>query len=153
MSQMKVVHSIIINLPAEEVFAYVSEFENLASWSGAVTAVQKTSTGERLIGTSVRCTVGMLGRCFETTYEIVECMPGRTLTFKSIRSMAPTLVCYDFKPIDDSATTFTVEETINFTGGFLDYDEQAVKKTVLNQIASDLQTLKDLLEIKLSSSP
>ena len=75
MNTLKVEHSVYINLPAEEIFAYMSNLENLADWSGFVISARKISSEEMLIGTTVRCTIRILGRWFETTYEIVECVP------------------------------------------------------------------------------
>jgi uncharacterized membrane protein len=146
LNTMKVKHSVFIKLPAEEIFAYMSNLENLADWSGVVISARKISSEEMLVGTTVRCTIRILGRWFETTYEVIECMPGRYLTYKSISSVAPTLVCYQCVPAQDLGTNVIVEETIDFTGGFLGFAEPVVKNVIRRQISYDLQTLKDLLE-------
>jgi uncharacterized membrane protein len=143
---MKVEHSVIINLPVEEIFAYMSNLENLVDWSGVVISARKISSEAMLVGTTVRCTIRMLGRWFETTYEIVECVAGRYLTFKSISSISPCLICYQFEPVESLGTNVIVEETINFTGGFLGFTEPVVTGAIRRQLSSDLLALKDLLE-------
>jgi uncharacterized membrane protein len=147
LNKMKVEHSVFVNLPAEEIFAYLSNLENLADWSGVVISARKISSGDMLVGTTVRCTIRILGRWFDSTYEIVECVPDRFLSFKSITSVAPSLICYQLEPLEGSGTNVSVEEIIHFTGGFLGFAETVITRVINRQIANDLQTLKDLLEI------
>ena len=146
MNTMKVEHAVFINLPIEETFAYMSNLENQTDWSGFVISARKISSGEMLIGTTVRCTIRILGRWFETTYEIVECKPDRYFTFKSIIGVAPNFTCIRFEPQESGGTNVSMEIIIDFTGGYLGFDETMITNLVSRQIANDLQTLKDLLE-------
>jgi len=143
---MKVEQSIIINLPPEEIFAYVSNLENLADWCSVVISARKTSSAEMLIGTTVRCTIRILGRWLDTTFEIVECVPNRYLTIKSITGVAPSLICYRFESVEGSGTNVSLEEIIYFLGGILGLAEPVVISIIRRQVAHDLLTLKDLLE-------
>ncbi|MGZ3623091.1 MAG: SRPBCC family protein [Ktedonobacteraceae bacterium] len=143
---MKVEHAVFIHLPIEETFAYMCNLENLADWSGFVISARIISSEEMLIGTTVRCTVRILGRWFETTYEIVECVTDRYLSFKSIIGIAPSLTYYRFEPLEGGGTNVSTEVNIHFTGGYLGFDETMITNLVSRQIANDLQTLKDLLE-------
>jgi uncharacterized membrane protein len=143
---MKVEQSVFINLPAEQIFAYMSNLENLADWSGAVISARKISTEESLVGTTVHCTIRVLGKWFDATYEIVECVPSRYLSFKSTTSVAPSFIYYRFEPLKGSGTNVSLEEIIHFTGGFLGFAEILITRVISRQIANDLQTLKDLLE-------
>jgi uncharacterized membrane protein len=143
---MKVEHAVSINLPVEEIFAYMSNLENLADWSGAVISARKISSNEMLVGTTVRCTIRILGRWFESTYEIVECVPGRYLTYKSIKGVTPSFTCYRLELLEGGSTNVSVEVIIHFTGGFLGFAEPVIKGVIRRQIANDLLTLKDLLE-------
>lgn len=147
MNKMNIAESVIIHLPPEEIFTYISNLENLVDWSGVIISARKISSEDMLVGTTVRCTIRILGRWFDSTYEIVECMPNRYLTFKSISGIAPSLICYQCEPIEGIGTNVIVEETINFTGGFLGFAEPMIKGVIRRQVANDLQTLKDLLEI------
>ena len=146
MNKMKVEHSVFINLPAEEIFAYMSNLENLADWSSIVISARKISSEEMLVGTTVRCIIRILGRWLDITYEIVEFVPNHYLTFKSITGVAPSLTCYRFEQLEDGGTNVSVEEFIHFTGGFLGFAETVVISVIRRQLAYDLLTLKDLLE-------
>ena len=150
MNTMKVEHAVSINLPVEEIFAYMSNLENLADWSSVVISARKISSEAMLVGTTVRCTIRVLGRWFESTYEIVECVTDRYLTIKSITSVAPTLSCYRFELLEGGGTNVTAEVIIHFTGGFLGFSESVIIGVIRRQIANDLLTLKDLLENKTS---
>lgn len=146
MKKMKVEHSVFINLPAEEIFAYTSNLENLADWSGAIISARTISSEEMLVGTKVRFTIRILGRWFDTTYVIIECVHGRYLTFKSITGVAPSLICYRFEPVESGGTNVSVEEIIHFTGGFLGFAEPVITSVIRRQVSHDMRTLKDLLE-------
>ena len=146
MDTLKIEQSVFINLPVEEIFAYMSNLENLVDWSGVVISARKISSERMLVGTTVRLTIHILGRWFDTTYEIVECVPGRYLTYKSISSIAPCLICYQYKSVESLGTNVIVEETINFTGGFLGFAEPVITGAISRQLSSDLLTLKDILE-------
>jgi uncharacterized membrane protein len=146
LNKMKVEQSVFINLPPEEIFAYVSNLENLADWSGVVISARKISSEDTLGGTTVRCTIRILGRWLDITYEIVECVPNCYLTFKSITGVAPSLTSYRFEPVEGSGTNVSVEEIIHFTGGFLGFAETVITSIIRRQLEHDLLILKDLLE-------
>lgn len=145
MIKVKVEHAVFINLPVEETFAYVSNLENLVNWSGFVISSRKFSSEEMLIGTTVRCTIRILERWFETTYEIVECQPNRYFTYKSVVGVAPNFTCIRFEPQDGGGTNVLVEMIILYTGN-LGLEVTQFTNLISGQTANDLQTLKDLLE-------
>jgi uncharacterized membrane protein len=151
LDKMKVEQSVIINLPPEEIFAYLSNLENLADWSSVVIFARKISSEDMLIGTTVRCTFRILGRWLDTTFEIVECVPNRYLTIKSITGVAPSLICYRFEPVEGGGTNVSLEEIIYFLGGVLGFAEPVVTSIIRRQLAHDLLTLKDLLEAAASN--
>ncbi len=72
---MSVKQSVVINLPTEEIFAYMSDFENLIDWSSAVIAVRKSSPGVIQVGATMQSTTRILGRWLEMTFEVIECEP------------------------------------------------------------------------------
>ena len=151
MNTMKVEHAIFINLSVEKTFAYMSNLENLSDWSSFVLSSRKISSGETLVGTTIQCTIRMLRMRFDTTYEIIECKPNRYFTYKSIISIAPSFAYIQFEALDGGGTNVLVEITMHFTGGYLGFDETVITGLISRQIANDLLTLKDVLEITASS--
>ncbi len=152
MIQINVKQSVVINLPAEEVFAYMSDLENLVDWSNVVIAVRRSSPEARHVGATVRSTIRFLGRWLDTTFEIVECEPSRSLTIKSISGVSPCLFCYQFEPVEDGGTTVSQEALIHLIEGMLDLADPVVTSVVRRQLAYDLLTLKDMLEARASTS-
>ena len=142
---MKVNHSVTINLPLEDTFAYVANFENLTHWSGVVIAVRKNSPGAIRVGTTLRSTIRLLGRWMDMVFEVIEFEPGRYLTVKSISGGTPCLFCYQFDPAEDSTTFLSVEAMIHFTG-IVGLAEPVVTRVIRRQLEHDLLTLKDILE-------
>ena len=149
--KMKVKHSIVINRPTEEIFAYMSELENLVDWSSVVIAARKISPGAMHVGATVRSTIRFLGRWSDITFEIVECEPSRSLTIKSIAGVAPCLFRYQFEPVEDGGSTVCQEAMIHLTGGILGLAESVVTSAVRRQLEHDLLTLKDMLEASAST--
>lgn len=143
---MKVEQNVLINIPPGEIFTYVSNLENMIYWCGAVVSARKIASEDMLVGTTVQCSIRILGKWFVNTYEVIECVPNRYFTIKSITSVAPMLVSYRFEPVEDGGTKVFVEESIQFTGGYLGFTEPLIKNVILRQISNDLLTLKDMLE-------
>ena len=152
MFKMKVKQSVVINLPTEEIFAYMSDLENLVDWSSVVIAIRKISPGAMHVGATVRSTIRFLGRWLDMTFEIVEHEPGRYLTIKSVSGVTPCLFCYQFEPDQNGGTKVSQEAVIHLTGGILGLEEPVVTKVVRRQLEHDLLTLKDILEGRASTS-
>lgn len=104
------------------------------------------------MGATVRSTIRFLGRWLDTTFEIVECEPSRSLTIKSISGVSPCLFCYQFEPVEDGGTTVSQEALIHLIEGMLDLADPVVTSVVRRQLAYDLLTLKDMLEARASTS-
>ncbi|HAE84010.1 MAG TPA: hypothetical protein DDW33_05195 [Ktedonobacter sp.] len=143
---IKVKQNIFINVPAKEIFAYISNFENMVDWSSTIITVRKISSGAVEMGATVRSTIRFLGKWLDITFEIVEYEPGRYLTIKSVSGIAPFLFCYQFEPVEDGGTTISQKAVIHLPEGILEMKAPVITSAVRRQIEYDLQTLKDMLE-------
>jgi uncharacterized membrane protein len=143
---MKTTQSVAINLPADQIFAYMVDLENLVDWSGATIAVRKISPGALHVGATLRTTIRFLGRWMDIPFEVVEFEPGRCLTIKSLSGATPCLFCYQLEPNADGGTSVSLETVIQLTGGMLGLADSVVTNVVRRQIKHDLLTLKDVLE-------
>ncbi len=150
MLKMNVKQSVFINRAAEEIFAYVSDIENLVDWSSVIISTRKISPGEIHVGATMRSTIRFLGKWLDITFEIVEYEPSRYLTLKSIAGVTPCLFCYQFEPTEDGGTIVSQGTIIHLTGGILDLTESVVTSVVRRQLEHDLLTLKDILEASAS---
>jgi carbon monoxide dehydrogenase subunit G len=148
--KMEFKQNVIINLPPEEIFAYMSDLENLADWSSVVISARKTSPESMHVGATMRCTIRFLGRWFDNAFELVECQPSCYLTIKSISGIAPWLVAFRLEPVEGDGTVVSSEHVIHHTGGFLGLAEPAITNMIRRQVEHDLLTLKDILEAQAS---
>lgn len=150
MVDIKVQKSVFIDLPIEEVFAYMSDLENMADWSSAIIAVRKVSPGAVCAGTLIRGTIRFLGRWLNVIFEIVEYQPNCYLALKSISGSAPCLFCYQFEPAEGGGTTASEEAVIQMVGASCDHEHPVVVNAIHRQVEYDLLTLKDILEAKVA---
>ena len=77
--------SVMINQPAERVFAFVSDFENDPPWSG-VSQVRRASPGPVGVGTTFQVHQRFLGRHLDVELEVVRYEPNRVITVKTTSS-------------------------------------------------------------------
>lgn len=152
MIKIKVEQSVAISLPAAEVFAYISDLENLVDWSSTIIAVRKTSRGPIRVGTTVRATMRFLGRWSDLAFEIVEYDPARSLTIKSIAGISPCLFCYQFEAGKNGGMVLSQEAVIQVVEGIVEMEEAMVMSAVRRQLEYDLVTLRDLLQTRAGES-
>jgi carbon monoxide dehydrogenase subunit G len=148
--KMEFKQSVVINLPPAEIFAYMSDLENLADWSSVVISARKISRESMHVGATLRCTVRFMGRWFDISFEIVECKPSHYLTIKSISGIAPCLIYFQLEPDEGGGTNVSSEQVIHLIGGFLGLAEPVIGGAIRRQLKHDLLTLKDILEAKAS---
>lgn len=148
MVEMKVEQNIVIDLPAVEIFDYISDLENLVDWSSVMIAIRKLSPKSFEVGTMVKTTIRFLGRWLDMTFEIVERESGRCLTLKSTSGISPCLFCYRFEPSPCGGTIVFLESQIQSVEGIIGLGEAVIMRAIQRQIEYDLQTLKDILEAR-----
>ncbi len=138
MSKIKVEETVEIGRPIEEVFAYVTDPENLATWTGVVVEVRKDG-GDRF--TLVQ---KFLGRRFETPCEVIASEPNRRYAYRSTGGPIPYTFSYTLEP-SGSGTRFT-HTGEGEPGSFFSLVGPLFEKAAKRQMRHDVDTLKDLLE-------
>jgi uncharacterized protein YndB with AHSA1/START domain len=140
----KVKASIWIARPAEDVFNYVADPENVALWAGPVLEAKKTSPGPTGVGTTSTRKSQLLGRTMESNYEITAFEPGQLYGDKTTSGPVNIEARIKFDE-DNGGTDVTIEGDIE-AGGFFKLAEPVMARVVGRQLETDAQTLKDLLE-------
>ena len=147
MTKIHVKQAIVINLPAEDIFAYLSNLENLSDWSSVIISTQSTSSAEVTgVGTTAKSTIRFLGNRSEMMLEVVECEPTCFLTIKSTSGLAPCLFHYQFEQLQNGGTNIVHDALISLIGKIGDQAEQVVINAMRRDAEHDLLTLKDMLE-------
>lgn len=150
MITVEVRQAVFIGLPTEDVFAYISDLENLSDWSSVVIAARTLSQGEIGPGTQVRSTLRFLNKWSDMTFEIVEYERNRILTLKSINGIARCTIFYQLEPEEEGGTTVSQEMVVHCTEGTVEVAESVARNAIRRQLEYDLLTLKDMLEANVS---
>ena len=146
----RVEHSVVINRPTEEVFAYLDNAENGPLWQSGLLESEYTSEGPVGVGTTKREVRKLRGQRFEQTSEIIEYEPNKKVTFKSLSGPLPSQASWTFEPAE-GGTRFSGVLEIE-ARGFLKLAEPIVARLTERQIEADLANLKDLLEAQTEGS-
>ena len=136
--------SIEINRPLEEVFAFVSNPENMPRWSSTGSEVKITSAGPIGVGTTYRSVVTILGRRIEVEVEITEYEPNRSFAQKSKSGPFPVESRTTFERVDGG--TRVNSTSVAEPGGFFKLAEPLLVRMVKRQFEADFANLKDLME-------
>lgn len=136
--------STVINRPVEEVFAVMSNAENILKWQSGTIEAEKTSDGPIGVGTTWRSVSRFLGRRIESESEFTEYELNRKLGFKSKSGPIQFEVRMTFERVEGGTRINTKFEAE--IGGFFKLAEPLVVSMGKRQLEGDLANLKDLME-------
>ena len=144
---MRVVESIEIDRPVEEVFAYVANPKNLPEWS--TLAIEVKDAPEPIGEGDTFTAVGkFLGRRFETPYERASYEPNRRYTDRATGGPVPDQEwTYTFEEVSEGTTRLT-RAAEGEPGGFFKLADPLIERALKRQVRADLETIKDLLEAR-----
>src|SRR5215510_10545358 len=86
---MKVQHSVIINRPIEEVFAFVTNLENERAWQPEIESIQFTSEGPMQVGTTFREARRTFGRRYEWHFKVTEFESPKIFSIQTLSGTMP----------------------------------------------------------------
>jgi len=141
-------HRLVIQQPIKEVFAYISNLENLVEWSSSAITIRKLTSGAVQAGAMVQLASRFLGKWQNLTFEVVEYDPCRWLTIKSLSGVAPCHFSYQFESAEERETVVSQEAMISLTEGRVVQPAHVVISALRRSLDCDLLTLKDLLEAR-----
>jgi uncharacterized protein YndB with AHSA1/START domain len=95
----------VIAAPPAEVFAYLSDLDNLSEWQMGITSARRTSEGEMGVGATALVARELMGQVIEAPLTVTEYDPPRRLAIGSEVSGVRVLGTLDLAPAGDGATT------------------------------------------------
>jgi uncharacterized membrane protein len=134
-------NTIHIDRPVEEVFAFLSDFENIPKWNYYVLEVSQLSDNPISIGTTyhqVRITD-------EQDFRIIELEPGHTVAVKTVPQSSPGLEMR-FTLCEEGKTT-RVRDEWKLDTGRRALLERLAGGRVKSAVGENLAKLKELLEV------
>lgn len=134
---------VTIDRPVGDVFAFMSDFENVPKWNYAITETRQSSAGPVGEGTTY-VQRREIPRPGEEQFTVQEFVPDRRLVVEGVLGPFPARLSYEFSPSDGGTVLTNVVDLqmrgpLRLVGGIA---ASRVKKAV----AENLHVLKRLLE-------
>ncbi|MQB01797.1 MAG: hypothetical protein GEU78_16210 [Actinobacteria bacterium] len=136
-------NSITIRRSVQDVFAYLSNFENIPTWNYAIAETQKTSGGPVGVGTTYRQTRSLPSPS-EETFQVTEFEPDQRLAIHGGLGPFEGTLTYELQRVDEG-TLLTNTADLEATG-VLKLTAPLAAPRVRQAVAENLQKLKEILE-------
>ena len=133
-------NTIHIDRPVGEVFAYLSDFENIPKWNYYVLEVRQLSENPIGVGT----TYHQIRKTDEQDFRIIEFEPNHTVAVKTLPQSSPDLEMR-FTLYEEGGTT-RIRDEWKLDTGTPAILERLVRRRVKSAVAENLAKLKELLE-------
>jgi uncharacterized membrane protein len=140
----KLVESVVINKPVEQVFTYLTDYGNLTEWELNMLEAEQTSEGKMGVGTTARGLVKAMGMKMEWTSEVTEFEQNKRLddTINSGGSVIYEKVTFE----SDGETTEIFMEAEYKMGWPMKLLTPLMVPTLRKQLRTNLANLKKILE-------
>ena len=136
-------NTVMISRPIEEVFGFLSDFENVPTWNYAIIETHKVSEGPVGVGTIYQQVRSVPSRSKER-FEVTAYNPPRQLEIQGQLGPFPSRLAYALAAVPEGTRiTNAVELELRGPGRLL--GRVAVPR-VRDAVAANLQKLKELLE-------
>ena len=137
--------SVEIERPVEEVFAYMTELDELPKWLDGVREAKPLSPDPTAIGSQVCHTNEFMGQTFESVFEVLEWNDNECTVFKVISGPLRGTSTQRFEVLGPGTTRVTIEVVGDGTGA-LKLGNFIAKRAAQRQVNRSLENVKDLLE-------
>ena len=136
--------NLVIRRPVEDVFTFVSNYQNSPRWVTGALEHTKVSAGPIGVGTVIRTTGRTLGLRLDATRIVTAYEPYSKYAFKSAYQQIPITTTFLFEPIEGGTRLTVVVE--GEPAGLFRVTAPLILGTIQQQFEGDLRRLKTLLE-------
>ncbi len=143
-------HSVVIQRPVEEVWAFVMEAANDPVWQGPIIEVRRPAGKPLELGSEIPEVASFLGKRFEITLVVTEHEP---MTRSAVRTSAGPVRLdgsYRFEAVEEGSTRFTTEGVVE-ADGFFSVAEPVFARLARREWESSCAALKDILEAEVTA--
>ena len=138
--------SVVIDRPPQEVFAYVSDLQNLPEWGALSGEMRKETEGPPEVGARYTADLTFLGRRLVISYEVSAYEPPRLFAFRNLDGPLYDEYTYTFEAAEGGGTRFSMAIEMQPGGFYRLIGPLLEKMTQRYYFRKELQTLKGLLE-------
>jgi uncharacterized protein YndB with AHSA1/START domain len=142
---IQVVASINIRRSPEEVFAYLSNFENNPKWQSGMISARFTSSGPLQVGSTYSQEAKFLGRPVISEFEVVEYVPVKKIKITSTSGTFPITVTRLVEPDGEGGSQVSAVVEGDASGVYR-LAEPMMKLMVQRSVQGDYERLKSVLE-------
>jgi carbon monoxide dehydrogenase subunit G len=142
---IQVVASINIRRTPEEVFAYLSNFENNPKWQSGMISARFTSSEPLQVGSTYSQEARFLGRPVISEFEVVEYVPERKIKITSTSGTFPITVTRLVEPDGEGGSRVSAVVEGDASGVYR-LAEPMLKLMVQRSVRGDYERLKSVLE-------
>lgn len=135
----------VIDAPLEEVFEVMSDFWRVPDWVAGVREVRVLSGDPHSRGGRVAHVNELMGRTFETTFEVVEWVPNEVMVFKVLSGPLTGESRETVEALGPSSTRVEITVTGDVTGPFR-LMRGVAAHTARHQLQTSLDNLEKLIE-------
>jgi uncharacterized membrane protein len=133
-------NTIRIDRPVDEIFAFLSDFENIPKWNYYVLEVRQLSEGPTGTGT----TYHQVRKTDEQDFRIIEFEPGHTVAVKTLPQSSPS---FERRfTLYEGGNTTRIRDEWKLDPGRPAILERLAGRRVKSAVADNLAKLKELLE-------
>ena len=133
-----------IKAPLEKVFAFTTDFRNLATWQEALSEASQLPDGPTQLDTKFRLVSTLLGKRMEAAGEVTEFASNQKLAFKTTSSPIQLNVTTAYAAIP-GGTSISIHLEAE-PGGFFKLAEGAMDRQLKSVFESQVQKLRAVLE-------
>jgi uncharacterized protein YndB with AHSA1/START domain len=144
---IRIEESVEIDRPVEDVFSYATNPDNFPEWVGNVIEVRKDEWGPPREGASFRVEQKLLGRRFETPFEVIAYEPNRRYAQRSTGGPVPVSMNFTYEALSSERTRLT-QHNEGEPGGFFGLVGPLLERALGRQTRTNLENLKDMLEAR-----
>ncbi len=99
-------NSVAIDRPVDEVFAFLSDFENVPKWNHAIAETRKSSPGPVAVGATY-VQRRQIPKPSEEGFRVTELAPGRRLAVEGTLGSFPAKLRYELEPSEQEPSSST----------------------------------------------
>lgn len=147
----RVEHSVVVDRPIEEAFAYLKNRRNTPQWRFGVLYVKQLTKGPTGVGTKLKHRRIFLGQQFDMTLVVTEYEPNSKICLRTTSGPSSYEGCYTLKPYNlepnKVGTRITFAYDIQPSDFFFFNLKESVFAPALNiEVEASLKLLKSILE-------
>ena len=141
---IKVEASVTIECSSDEVFEFLSNFENNPRWQAGMREAKFTSDGPLRAGSTYAQVARFLGRRIESTFEVIDYEPGRMVKATSTSGSFPITFTRIVEAKEDGVHVKAIIE--GDASGFFKLATPILRRMVQRSVDADYANLKKVLE-------